>query len=163
MEAGNKMVKKELIWYYKFNSDPIYEIKEYEVKDMSAKGIIESIGNTAVNLRRAIKNDIPTELQGQIEVELIKLEQQIQQSQIELNKIEAARGFFHFGWRPSVGWTCTIALALHFFFFPIIRMFIPDITSPDFDMGTLIPLILALLGLGGMRSWEKKSGVQDKH
>lgn len=91
--------------------------------------------------------------------------QQIALAQIEVNKAEAESGsIFKGGWRPFVGWTCGVALAYHFVGQPVIMfavaMFGLDIpTLPEFDMGSLLTVLMGMLGLGGLRTFEKFKGV----
>lgn len=86
-------------------------------------------------------------------------------AQVEVNKAEAQhRSIFVAGWRPFIGWTCGIALAYHFVANPIIMFAVTvagvDIpTLPSFDMDSLMTVLLGMLGLGGMRSFEKMKGL----
>jgi len=86
-------------------------------------------------------------------------------AQVEVNKMEAQhRSLFVAGWRPFIGWTCGIALAYHFVLNPLI-MFgvswagveIPEL--PEFDMGSLMTVLMGMLGLGGLRTFEKVKKV----
>ena len=68
------------------------------------------------------------------------------------------------GWRPFVGWNCGIAFAYHFVFQPLlififayIGLETPDL--PQFDVGTLLPVLGGMLGIGGLRSYEKTKGL----
>jgi hypothetical protein len=86
-------------------------------------------------------------------------------AQIEVNKTEAAsRNPFVAGWRPFIGWTCGIALAWHFVLAPFL-MFIAAWVGfevprlPVFDMDNLMTVLLGMLGLGGLRSFEKVKGI----
>ena len=88
-----------------------------------------------------------------------------QLAQVEVNKQEAQhRSIFVAGWRPFVGWVCGFALAYHFVLAPII-LFSVSITGvqipelPSFNMETLTTVLLGMLGLGGLRSFEKYKGV----
>ena len=91
--------------------------------------------------------------------------QQLALAQIEVNKAAAASGsFFKGGWRPFVGWVCGVAFAYHFIIQPLvifiltaIGMDIPDL--PEFDMGTLLPVLGGMLGIGGLRTYEKHKGL----
>lgn len=90
---------------------------------------------------------------------------ELAQGQIEVNKAEAShRSMFVAGWRPFVGWTCGVALAWHFVIQPLI-VFISAYfavqlpTLPTFDMDSLMTVLLGMLGLGGLRTYEKKSGL----
>lgn len=88
------------------------------------------------------------------------------QGQIDTNKIEAANAsIFVSGWRPAVGWVCVLGLAYTFIGWPMavwasgIWTFPPP---PTLDMGTLITLLGGMLGLGGLRTYEKINGVAAK-
>jgi hypothetical protein len=92
--------------------------------------------------------------------EKAQLIQEINKAQIEVNKIESAsNSFFKSGWRPFVGWTCGIALCYHFVLQPFLMFlfisFGKPMDLPVFDMSTLTTVLFGMLGLGGMRSFEK--------
>lgn len=139
------------------------------------------VGNLFRGIREAITGDKikdPIEM-AKIELELTRLENALNNGQIEINKIEAQHpSLFVAGWRPSAGWVATISLGL---------MFIPKaivITSvwtyqcilvlqthgamaqlplfPDLGAMDMIGLLGTLLGVGGMRMWEKYKGVDTK-
>ena len=86
-------------------------------------------------------------------------------AQLEINKAEAQSGsIFKGGWRPAVGWTCAIAFMYHFilkdliiFGCAIAGVELPDM--PDFDMGTLLTVLGGMLGIGGLRTYEKQKGL----
>lgn len=94
--------------------------------------------------------------------------QEVAKGQMEVNKAEAESGsVFKGGWRPFIGWTCGAAFAYHFIIQPFlifaITVFGLDLPAlPDFDMSALMPVLLGMLGLGGMRSFEKSKGVAAK-
>lgn len=88
--------------------------------------------------------------------------------QIETNKMEAAhRSTFVAGWRPMVGWVCASALAYHFIINPMAVFVLVsfNVTGlhpsdlPSFDMDSLMTVLLGMLGLGGLRTFEKTKGV----
>jgi len=88
--------------------------------------------------------------------------QELALAQIEVNKAEAASGsIFKGGWRPAVGWVCASAFAYHFVLQPIL-LFVVALTGtqlptlPEFDMGTLLPVLGGMLGIGGLRTYEKQ-------
>jgi len=92
--------------------------------------------------------------------EKAQLIQEINKAQIEVNKVEAnSSSLFVSGWRPFVGWTCGIALCYHFVLQPfltfVLYSFGHQIILPTFDMGTLTTTLMGMLGLGGLRSYEK--------
>jgi len=92
--------------------------------------------------------------------EQAQLIQEINKAQIEVNKIESgSSSLFKSGWRPFVGWTCGIALCYHFVLQPFL-MFVLSSTGnpmelPTFDMTTLTTVLMGMLGLGGLRTYEK--------
>jgi hypothetical protein len=91
--------------------------------------------------------------------------QQLALSQIEVNKAEAQSGsIFKGGWRPAVGWVCAIAFAYHFILKDLIIFGasfagadLPEL--PEFDMGTLLTVLGGMLGIGGLRTYEKQKGI----
>ena len=94
--------------------------------------------------------------------------QELALAQIEVNKAEAASGsIFKGGWRPAVGWVCASAFAYHFVLQPIL-LFVVALTGtqlptlPEFDMSTLLPVLGGMLGIGGLRSYEKSKGIAKK-
>jgi hypothetical protein len=104
--------------------------------------------------------DLKATLDHQIKTQL----QQINLAQIEVNKVEAAhRSIFVAGWRPCCGWICAIALGYHFVLQPIILFLLAlnnlEYTLPEFDMGALLYVLGGMLGLGGLRSYEKSKGI----
>ena len=91
--------------------------------------------------------------------------QELAKGQLEINKAEAASGsVFKGGWRPFIGWVCGVAFAYHFVLQPfivfgvtVVGVDIPEL--PSFDMGSLMTVMMGMLGLGGLRSYEKKQGL----
>jgi hypothetical protein len=85
-------------------------------------------------------------------------------AQLEVNKAEAAsRNIFVAGWRPFVGWICGMALAYTYVVQPILVFGLAHygywVDLPPLDMSTMMPVLLGMLGLGGLRSFEKYKGV----
>jgi len=95
---------------------------------------------------------------------LTRLAQQPNLAQIELNKIEAAhRTIFVAGWRPFIGWVCGFALAYVFVLRDLIAWAIvvsgATIPAPPvLDTSGLFTVLMALLGLGTLRTVEKMGG-----
>jgi len=92
--------------------------------------------------------------------EKAQLIQEINKAQIEVNKVEAgSTNLFVSGWRPFVGWTCGVALCYHFVLQPFLAFLLysfgQQIVLPTFDMTTLTTVLMGMLGLGGLRSYEK--------
>ena len=103
------------------------------------------------------------------QAELIKAAQdqdfQLALAQIKVNEEEAkSDNIFKSGWRPSIGWTCSVAFILHFVAFPIINFVIVALGYKEvvisFDMATLMTVLGGLLGIGGLRTYEKIKGMK---
>jgi hypothetical protein len=78
-------------------------------------------------------------------------------AQIEVNKIEAAhKSLFVAGWRPACGWVCISALAYSTIISPILGIWF---TVPVVDTSLLTTVLMGMLGLGAMRTFEKTKGV----
>lgn len=105
-------------------------------------------GNLAWDIREAIKGK---ELDPN----------QLLEIQTKINELEAQhRTVFVAGWRPFIGWVCGVALAYNF----VIRdLFIwaikPESIPPALQMEHLMTVLLGMLGLGGLRTFEK---IKDK-
>ena len=104
--------------------------------------------------------DLKAKLQHEMDMQL----HNANLAQIDVNKAEAASGsIFKGGWRPFVGWVCGVAMLYHFLLQPIIvfTLSAAGITFdlPEFDMGSLMTILMGLLGLGGLRSFEKHKGI----
>ena len=129
------------------------------------------IGNLLTGAREAItgkKITDPTEL-AKIDLQLQQLENAITTGQLKVNEAEAASPhLFVAGWRPFVGWVGGLALAYQFLAYPLIvwgwvasgRAL--DTAPPMIDGSALYPIIMGMLGIGGMRSWDKLKGVDTK-
>jgi hypothetical protein len=82
-------------------------------------------------------------------------------AQVEVNKVEAAhRTVFVAGWRPFTGWSCAAALCYHFLLQPLFVFIFTalgyNFDLPEFDMESLMTILLGMLGLGGLRTYEKQ-------
>lgn len=101
---------------------------------------------------------------AEIEAELVKQANALALAQAEQNKVEAAHGsVFVAGWRPFIGWVCGCALAWAFIVQPIAvwaaAIIAPGAQVPGIVTDNLFELVLAMLGLGGLRTFEKLRGV----
>ena len=91
--------------------------------------------------------------------ELIKGKEEDPQKIIDLtnqvNAMEAQhRSVFVAGWRPACGWVCALTLFFHYIVFPFITTYtMYDV--PELDTSFLNTLLMGMLGLGGMRTYEK--------
>ena len=85
---------------------------------------------------------------------------QIDLAQLGINKTEAAhRSVFVAGWRPFIGWSCGIALCYSYVVQPILVFILAQtgylVELPRMDLGEMMPVLMGMLGLGGLRTFEK--------
>lgn len=109
------------------------------------------------------KLEIELELQKMV-AEQEKAVQAANIKQIEVNIQEAQHGnLFVAGWRPFIGWICGGAMAYHFIIQPLLVFLIATagttVDLPSFDMQSLLTVLMGMLGLGAMRTYEKVYGV----
>jgi hypothetical protein len=129
---------------------------------LGISSIIDSVGKVASDLITTDKEKM------QLEIENRKLDQAVDMAQIEVNKIEAASSsMWTSGWRPFIGWGCGAAFIYSAMLEPIAR-FVAQVgfdytgTFPQIDTNLTMQVLLGLLGLSGMRSYEKSKGVASK-
>ncbi len=97
-------------------------------------------------------------------LELFKLQQSGELAQIAVNTEEAKNpSVFVSGWRPAIGWVCGAACAWNWIGLPTLKAVLmifghPLDLSPA-DLGEMMPILMGMLGLGGLRSFEKVKGV----
>ena len=104
-----------------------------------------------------------------METALVKAANEAAMAQVEVNKIEAGHAsVFVAGWRPFIGWVCGVALALYYVPMFIIGMGLwvwacleagAMVPRPELGVAEIIGLVMAMLGLGGLRTFEKLHGV----
>lgn len=113
---------------------------------------IEAIGNAVDKL---VTSD-EERLQAQATLEMLRQKPHILQA--EINKVEAGhRSVFVAGWRPAIGWVCAAGLSVPFIINPVLQWYTGK-PGPELPIEELMPLVLALLGLGGLRTLEKFGG-----
>ena len=136
--------------------DPLTAI--FETGKMAIERIWPDANKRAEELRKL------EELRQSGDLAVLNAHVQLLIGQIEINKIEAAhRSIWVAGWRPAVGWTCCSALLYKYIAYPTAELVIalthPDITVPPLDTEQLIAVLMAILGIGGLRTLEKINGV----
>lgn len=146
------------------------------MKILSIEDIIKGVGSIADDLFTSDEERLKIALQEkQIDAALV-------QGQLAINATEARHGsVFVAGWRPFIGWVGGIALAYQFIVYPLLiwvwasgqaQGWIPCYISPTqtagpctfttppvFDSGALFAMLTGLLGIGGMRSYDKLMGI----
>lgn len=92
------------------------------------------------------------------ELEVLK---EVARAQADVNTAEAAGTIYQSSWRPTIGYVCAAALAYNYIFYPLLTwftfMYHPDIKVPESPVDEhMWELIMGMLGLGFVRSWEKR-------
>ena len=108
------------------------------------------------------------ELAATGELKRMALSAGLAQGQIAVNATEAASHFlFVAGWRPWLGWVCGAAFAWAYVLQPILAAVLSAsgsaVVLPTLDLSAMSPVLLGMLGLGGMRTVEKLKGAQGNH
>jgi hypothetical protein len=137
--------------------------------------IIEGVGKVAGDLYTTDKERLEMALEERkLSLEEKKIDQATDLAQVGINKIEAAStSLFVSGWRPAVGWVGVAGLTYQFLGYPLMQWvwafgqgvdIIPKglAAPPDLQIEHLMTLLAGLLGLGGMRSFEKSKGIAAK-
>ncbi len=121
-------------------------------------GLVGSVGKIVDELHTS------EEEKAQAKIKLQELDNQLKTKQMDINKVEAGhRSIFIAGWRPALGWISALSVGYVYLFQPFIVMGLKiagsDVELPSLDLSQLFPLILGMLGLGGLRTIEKAKGV----
>jgi hypothetical protein len=108
-------------------------------------------------LKRAFPDPLERERQ---QAAILAQLQAADSAQLEVNKVEAASAsVFVAGWRPFIGWTCGMGLGWTFVGAPLLAylltLYSPGTPLPVIPTDNLMELVLAMLGLGGLRTFEK--------
>jgi hypothetical protein len=129
-------------------------------------GLINILPNILAIVDKSLPDKAEAALAKQrIELELVTAFNEINKSQAETNMAEAAhRSIWVAGWRPAIGWVCAIGVFWAFVGQPIAQWIAtlfgtPLFLLPQFPMEQMLELILAMLGLGGLRTFEKLKGI----
>ena len=81
-------------------------------------------------------------------------------AQLEILKADAKGNWFQASWRPLIGWICGISLGINYMIAPIAMGF--GVVIPQADMSVMMPLLLGMLGISGMRSFDKLNKTDSK-
>lgn len=117
-------------------------------------------GDIVKEVGQSVRQVLPDE-RGNRELDLRELEitQKENLAQIDLNKQEASHAnLFVAGWRPFIGWTGGAAIGYTFIGAPLLTQLF-GLDLPDIDVGELSMIVLSMLGIGAMRTYEKTRGV----
>ncbi len=124
--------------------------------------------NQAAKLKHELEMSVQNHV-AQMDLTALQADIQLALGQIDVNKSEAeSNSLFRGGWRPAVGWICAAGFAYEFMVRPLLPWLVnlfmknPVALLPALDVGTLSTLLMGMLGLGGMRTWEKYKGITTK-
>jgi hypothetical protein len=111
------------------------------------------------------------EAREELEKLVLAVDASARSQQTAINKQEAAhKSLFVAGWRPAVGWTCALAFAYSFVLQPF-GVMLAEVSSqyadfefdptqlPTLDMGPMMTVLMGMLGLGSLRTFEKLKGI----
>ena len=138
---------------------------------MSLTAISDAVEGFFKGAVKPVLDKFIPDAQQRLEAEnmFFRMSHEVNLGQVEINKIEAANtNVFVSGWRPFIGWVCGVTLLYsvlgHAFLvwsLDVVSVFsstpIPTIPKPD--MTITFEILLAMLGLGGFRTYEKVKGV----
>ena len=117
-------------------------------------GLSALIGPISSLLDKAIQDK---DLREKLSHEIATMADRQMSAQIEVNKVEAAhKSLFVAGWRPAIGWICGFALLYSTIISPILGIWLE---VPEVDTSLLTTVLMGMLGLGAMRTFEKTKGV----
>jgi len=129
------------------------------MKFLDIGGIISGVGKIADNFHTSDKERLELALaEKQLDASLVLGQQQINQIAAKHKSVWVA------GWRPAIGWVGALGLLYQFMIYPLLMWafaaFAPELTPPpNVDTSQLYPLITAMLGIAGMRSFDKVKNV----
>tara|TARA_R100001594_G_scaffold117835_1_gene153076 strand:+ start:990 stop:1403 length:414 start_codon:yes stop_codon:yes gene_type:complete len=126
--------------------------------------IVKNVGGIIDNLHTS------EEEKNNAKIKLKEIEAQINKAQSDINLADAKStaggisGMLQRSWRPLIGMSCALAIfwefvAKQFLMFLIASFSWETAPLPQLDMGTLMPLVMSLLGMGALRSYEKKNNL----
>jgi hypothetical protein len=137
---------------------------------IDAIGEIFSLGETVINkiwpdeTKRAEEMRKLEALRQEGDLARLNAHVQLMVAQMKVNEAEAKhRSVFVAGWRPAIGWICAAAIGYNFIAYPILEVvnaYLADpATLPEIASDNLFELVLGMLGLGGLRTYEKREGL----
>lgn len=124
--------------------------------------ILDSVLNIGAKILDRVIPDKAEREKAQAELVKMQLNGELQQlaGQLDINKTEAQhQSVFVAGWRPFIGWVCGVALCYQFVLRPVVTWAVPSLGYTVAEMpglnDNLWELMFGMLGLGGLRSYEK--------
>ncbi len=139
-----------------------------------ASNVVKSVGAASTRIREAITGDLPSDVKLKLEEIASELEKQKTEldktviettNQINLEYAKKNNWFFS-GWRPAFAWIGVIAFLLNYIIFPLSNLLLKYLEIDfklEINVGELYPLVISLLGLGTLRTAEKKANIHNSH
>lgn len=155
------------------------------LKDFIGSNLLSGIGDLGLKIREAITgktvlssedqmkltqlaNDaeqLQDKMEHELSLRLIEADTQLNSLQAQINlKDSESSSIFKSGWRPFTGWVCASGLAYQLLVRPILpfilKLFLNNVPElPEIDGTYLTGLLTAMMGIGGLRTFEKFKGV----
>jgi len=127
-------------------------------------GLVDSVGKIVDELHTS------DEEKAQAKIKLKELDNALNKAQTDINLADAKStatglgGLLQRIWRPLIGFSCALAIFWEFvlkqflvFFLAVFE--VETLPLPSLDMGVLMPLVMSLLGMAGLRTYEKQKGI----
>ena len=127
-------------------------------------GLVDSVGKIVDELHTS------EEEKAQAKIKLKELDNALNKAQTDINLADAKStatglgGLLQRIWRPLIGFSCALAIFWEFvlkqflvFFLAVFE--VQTLPLPSLDMGVLMPLVMSLLGMAGLRTYEKQKGI----
>ena len=119
---------------------------------------IKAVGNVIEDMH------FSGEEKEKLKLQMKEIDAKLKEKQLDINKAEAShRSIFVSGWRPFLGWVSGLSIGYVYLFQPILdmilQMFQVQVDWVQLDLGQLMPLVLGMLGLGGLRTFEKAKNL----
>ena len=135
-------------------------------------GIMDIFTGGTVKAVAGVIDDLHTSEEEKLQLKnrFAEIQAKLKSKQMDINLADAKStaggisGFMQRSWRPMIGMSCALAIFWEYvlskfilFFLGIFHYEVLDL--PSLDMGTLMPLVMSLLGMGALRTFEKTKGV----
>jgi hypothetical protein len=125
---------------------------------------IKTVGNVIDDLH------FSGEEKEKLKLQMKEIDAKLREKQMSINLADAQStagglsGFMQRAWRPLIGMSCALALLFEYVIKPFLLFFlatfhIETLPLPELDMGMLMPLVMSLLGMGALRTYEKQKGL----
>ena len=148
----------------------------------AVQGVLSKVGGAADSLYSYVTGNLPPEKQAEFDFKFAEFKQEINKGQLSINLAEANSGSnFRGGWRPALGWVCALSLGAYYIpqalagailwvvqcsYVMVDAKDIGKVVLPSypiaFNVGEIMGLVASLLGMAGLRSYDKKNSSECK-